>query len=142
MKMNRREFLAAATMATAAVLPAQPAGKVVLIVAADASWFSHAAGTVAKMIGEGAAAQLVRVANDEKESWGLSPEETAFRNRTECEAAAKLLGIGETISFGYRSSELRDIKVASDLRWWNDLSWYFALWEPRRSSSALFQEQR
>ncbi len=109
MKMNRREFLAVATMATAAVLPAQPAGKVVLIVAADASWFSHAAGTVAKMIGEGAAAQLVRIGNDEKESWGLSPEETAFRNRTECEAAAKLLGIGETISLGYRSSELRDV---------------------------------
>ena len=96
-------------MTVATALPAQPAGKIVLVVASDASWFSHAAGTVAKMIGEGATAHLVRVANDEKESWGLSPEETAFRNRTECEAAAKMLGIGETISFGYRSSELRDV---------------------------------
>ena len=109
MKMNRREFFTASAMGTAASLRAQPAGKVVLIVAADASWFSHAAGAVAKMIGEGANAHLIRIANDEKESWNLSPEETAFRNRTECEAAAKLLGIRETISFGYRSSELRDV---------------------------------
>ena len=109
MKMNRREFFAAATMTAASALPAQSSGKVVLVAASDVSWFSHAAGAVAKMIGEGAAAYLVRLANDEKESWGLSPEETAFRNRSECEAAAKLLGIGETISFGYRSSELRDV---------------------------------
>jgi LmbE family N-acetylglucosaminyl deacetylase len=52
---------------------------------------------------------LVRVGNDEKESWGLSPEETALRNRNESEAAAKLLGVKEVVSFGYRSSELRDV---------------------------------
>jgi LmbE family N-acetylglucosaminyl deacetylase len=106
MKMKRRQFLAALTAAR----PARAAGeKVVLVIASDAGWFSHAAGTVAKMIGEGATAHLVRIANDEKESWGLSPEETAFRNRTECEAAAKLLGIASVISFGYRASELRDV---------------------------------
>jgi LmbE family N-acetylglucosaminyl deacetylase len=104
--MKRRQFIAALT----ASLPAQTAaGKVVLVVASDASWYSHAAGAVAKLIGEGATAHLVRIANDEKESWSLSPEETAFRNRTECEAAAKFLGIAGVTSFGYRASELRDV---------------------------------
>ncbi|MFN0103319.1 MAG: PIG-L deacetylase family protein [Bryobacteraceae bacterium] len=85
------------------------AGKSILIVAADTGWIECAGGTVAKRIGEGAGAVLVRVGNDEKESWGLSPEETALRNRNESEAAAKILGVQEVISFGYRSSELRDV---------------------------------
>ena len=84
-------------------------GKTILIVAADAGWLECAGGTVAKRTGEGADAILVRVGNDEKESWGLSPEETAWRNRNESEAAAKLLGIQEVVSLGYRSSELRDV---------------------------------
>ena len=84
-------------------------GKTMLIVAADAGWLECAGGTVAKRTGEGADAILVRVGNDEKESWGLSPEETAWRNRNESEAAAKLLGIQEVVSLGYRSSELRDV---------------------------------
>lgn len=84
----------------------QPA---ILIVAADAGWLECAGGTVAAQIAAGAKAVLVRVGNDEKDSVGLTPEETAHRNRQESEAAAKLLGISETISFGYRSSELKDV---------------------------------
>jgi len=83
--------------------------KSVLVVASDAGWLTCAGGTVANKIGEGASAVLVRVGNDEKEGWGITPEEAAFRNRTESEAAAKLLGIQEVVSFGYRSSELRDV---------------------------------
>lgn len=104
--MRRREFLGAVA---AAPLAAATASKTVLIVAADASWLECAGGAVAKRTSEGGNAILVRVGNDEKEAWGLTIEEAAFRNRTENEAAAKLLGIQETISFGYRSSELRDV---------------------------------
>ena len=81
----------------------------VLIVASDAGWLECAGGTIAAQIAGGANAILLRVGNDEKESVGLTPEETAHRNRQESEAAAKLLGISETISFGYRSSELKDV---------------------------------
>jgi LmbE family N-acetylglucosaminyl deacetylase len=81
----------------------------VLIVASDAGWLECAGGTIAAQIANGANAVLIRVGNDEKESVGLTPEETAHRNRQESEAAAKLLGITETVSFGYRSSELKDV---------------------------------
>ena len=103
--MLRRRLL----QISGASLMSAAAGRSILIVAADAGWLECAGGTVAKRIGEGAEAILVRVGNDEKESWGLTPEETAFRTRNESEAAAKLLGIREVISFGYRSSELRDV---------------------------------
>ena len=105
--IQRRRFL---QISGASLLgAATTAGKTLLIVAADAGWLECAAGAVAKRIGEGAEAILVRIGNDEKESWGLTPEETAWRNRKESEAAAKLLGIQEIVSLGYRSSELRDV---------------------------------
>jgi LmbE family N-acetylglucosaminyl deacetylase len=105
MSMLRRRFLQISGISVMGATAGQP----ILIVAADACWLACVGGTVAKRIGEGAGAILVRVGNDEKESWGLSPEETALRNKNENEAAAKLLGIQEVISFGYRSSELRDV---------------------------------
>jgi LmbE family N-acetylglucosaminyl deacetylase len=85
----------------------------VLIVAAGPAWLEHTGGTVAAHIARGAKAILVRVTNEEKDAWGLTPEEAAHRNRQESEAAAKLLGIAEVISFGYRASELRDVPHTS-----------------------------
>ena len=67
--------------------------KVVLVVTADASDYILAAGgTIAKMIDDGATAYLVRVTNDDKDSWGLSAEETAVRTRRESEQAAEIHG--------------------------------------------------
>lgn len=105
MSMLRRQFL----QICGTSLMGATAGKSILVIAADTGWLACAGGTIARMIGEGAGAILVRVGNDEKDSWGLTPEETAFRNREESEAAAKLLGIQKVISLGYRSSELRDV---------------------------------
>lgn len=105
MRILRRRFL----QLSGASLLGATAGKTILIVAADAGWLECAGGAVAKRIGEGAEAILVRVGNDEKESWGLSREETAFRNRNESEEAAKVLGIREVVSLGYQSSELHDV---------------------------------
>ncbi|MCP5120244.1 MAG: PIG-L family deacetylase [bacterium] len=65
-----------------------------------------AGGTIAAMIDEGATAYLIRVTNDDKDSWELSPEETARRAWQESERAAKILGIKEVISLGYRAGEL------------------------------------
>ncbi|MBM3738375.1 MAG: PIG-L family deacetylase [Acidobacteria bacterium] len=83
--------------------------KVVLVVAADAEWLLYAGGAVAGMISSGAEAHLIRIGNDEKQSWDLQPEETALRNRRESEVAAKILGIRSVVSLGFRSSELRDV---------------------------------
>jgi 4-oxalomesaconate hydratase len=92
-------LLAAATVTLSA--------KTVLIVTADASdYLLSAGGTIAAMTAQGDRAILVRVTNDEKDSWNLPPEETARRTREESEAAAKILGIEKVIPLGYRAGEL------------------------------------
>jgi LmbE family N-acetylglucosaminyl deacetylase len=92
----------------AAVLAAQllPA-KTLLVITADASDYILAAGgTIAGMIETGDRAIVVRVTNDDKDSWNLPPEETARRTREESEAAAKALGIEKVVALGYRAGEL------------------------------------
>jgi LmbE family N-acetylglucosaminyl deacetylase len=81
--------------------------KTVLVVTADAADYILAAGgTIAAMTARGDRAILVRVANDDKNSWELSPEESARRTSLESEASAKLLGIERVVSLGYREGEL------------------------------------
>ena len=85
-----------------------------LVVTSDASHYVvHAGGTVAKMVDAGMDAIVIRVGNDEKDSWDLSPEETALRTKQESEAAAKILGVKKVISLGFRSSELRDVPFST-----------------------------
>ncbi|MBM3783683.1 MAG: PIG-L family deacetylase [Acidobacteria bacterium] len=98
--MKRRQFMHLAF--------AQPS-RGVLVLAADAEWLLYAGGAVAGMISSGAEAHLIRIGNDERQSWDLQPEETALRNRRESEAAARILGIQSVVSLGFRSSELREV---------------------------------
>jgi hypothetical protein len=71
-------------------LPAD--NKVVLVVTADAGDYILAAGgTIATMVAGGATAYLVRVTNDEKDSWDLPAEEAARRTSDESRQAAKIL---------------------------------------------------
>jgi len=85
-------------------LAAQP---VVLVVTADASDYTLAAGgTIAAMTAKGAEVHLIRVTNDEKDSYDLPPEETALRNRDESIEAARILAIKEVHSLGYKADEL------------------------------------
>lgn len=84
--------------------------KTVLVVTADASDYILAAGgTLANMIAQGDKAILIRVTNDDKDSWQLDPEETARRVRTESEQAAKILGIEKVVPLGYRAGELAGV---------------------------------
>ncbi len=93
--------------------PAYAAPPLVLVVAADASDFVLAAGgTIAKMAEAGSAVYVIRVTNDEKDSWGLPPEETALRARAEADSAARALGVKEAISLGYRAAELADVSFS------------------------------
>jgi len=84
--------------------------KTVLVVTADASDFVlGAGGTLASMVTQGDRAILLRVTNDDKDSWDLGPEETAARAKSEVEQAAKILGIERVHSLGYRAGELGGI---------------------------------
>jgi LmbE family N-acetylglucosaminyl deacetylase len=83
---------------------------VVLVITADATDYLLAAGgTIAGLIDQGAAAYVIRVTNDEKDAWELLPEEAARRTRAESDEAARILGVKEVISMGYRAAELADV---------------------------------
>jgi LmbE family N-acetylglucosaminyl deacetylase len=87
---------------------------VVLVVTADAADYLLAAGgTIAEMIRKGATAYVIRVTNDEKDSWDLKPEETALRTRSESEDAGAILGMKAVISMGYRAAEMADVPFTS-----------------------------
>ncbi|MBM3737579.1 MAG: PIG-L family deacetylase [Acidobacteria bacterium] len=102
--------------------------RTVLVVTADASDFLLAAGgTIASMTARGDTAILLRVTNDEKNSWDLSPDETARRNGLECAEAAKLLGIGKVVSLGYREGELGGVSP-TELR--DRIMFYIRLHKP------------
>lgn len=102
--------------------------KVVLVVTADASDFLDCAGgTIAAMVDRGAAAYLVRVTNDEKDSWQLTPEETARRVREEVEQAARTLGIRKVYHLGYRAGELASVSP-TELR--DRIAFYVRLLKP------------
>lgn len=95
-------------LAFAAALSAQ---RTALIVAADQTdWVLAAGGTIANLADDGVEVHLLRIANDEKDAWELSPEEAALRARKENEAAAKILGVAEVHSLGYRSGELAGVQ--------------------------------
>ena len=83
---------------------------VVLVVSADTDNFVlSAAGAIADMVDRGAVAYVIRVTNDDKNAWELAPEEAASRTRAESEQAAKILGVKEVVSMGYRAAELADV---------------------------------
>lgn len=124
--MTRVWVLLLALLAGGTALAQKP---VVLVVTADASdYLLSAGGTIAGMIDQGATVYLVRVTNDEKDSYDLSPEETARRTRTESEEAARILGIKEVISLGYRAAELADVSF-TDIR--DRLIFYIRFYKPR-----------
>lgn len=82
----------------------------VLVISADAEDYLLAAGgTLVSMAEAGAEIRVIRVTNDDKSGWNLTPEEAAVRMREESEKAASILGVKEVISMGYRAAELADV---------------------------------
>ncbi len=127
--MTRTRFLFLLGALLAGGAAAQTQKPVVLVVTADASdYLLSAGGTIAGMIDQGATVYLVRVTNDEKDSYDLPPEETARRTRAESEEAARILGIREVISLGYRAAELADVSF-TDIR--DRLIFYIRFYKPR-----------
>jgi LmbE family N-acetylglucosaminyl deacetylase len=108
--MKRRDFLLAGCVSSAAVLATAQEnvkGRALVVVTAHADDFTiFAGGTIAKLVDSGYTAHLIRVTNDEKDSYDLSAGETSHRNTVEMETAAKIMGIREIHSLDFRNDEM------------------------------------
>ncbi|MBI3695940.1 MAG: PIG-L family deacetylase, partial [Acidobacteria bacterium] len=103
--------------------------QVALVVTADASDYLLAGGgTIATLVDQGATVYVIRVTNDEKDSWDVPPEETARRTKAESEEAARILGVKEVISLGYRAAELAGVSF-TEIR--DRLIFYIRHYQPR-----------
>jgi len=71
------------------------------------------AATLAKLSAQGWHLILVRVTDDQKDSLGLSIEETIQINTREMHAAAKILGIHEIIELGFVTDSLADVPLGT-----------------------------
>ena len=67
-----------------------------------------AAGTVAKLVGEGYTGHLIRTSNDEKAGSGTVGE-TILNNERDNDAVAKALGLEKVFSLEYRNHEMDGI---------------------------------
>jgi LmbE family N-acetylglucosaminyl deacetylase len=106
--ISRRGFLGSAAAAAATTANAKPYdGRTMAVITAHADDFTiFAGGTIAKMIADGYTAHLIRITNDEKDSYDLSAGETSYRNTTELRAAADIIGIKDIYSLDFRNDEM------------------------------------
>jgi LmbE family N-acetylglucosaminyl deacetylase len=106
--VSRRGFLAGAVAAAAGAIHAKPYdGRTLVVITAHADDFTiFAGGSIAKMIDDGYTAHLIRVSNDEKDSYDLDAGETSHRNTVEMRAAADVIGIREMHSLDFRNDEM------------------------------------
>lgn len=65
-------------------------------------------GTVARLSDAGWRVVVVRVTDDRRDSVGTSEDVTLDANRAEFAAATAILGVDETVDFGYRTDSLGD----------------------------------
>ena len=111
--ISRRGFLSnAVAAATCAVrADAKPyTGRTLVVVTAHADDFTiFAGGAIIKMIDEGYTAHLIRVTNDEKDSYDLDVGETSRRNTAEMRTAADIIGIKDIYSLDFRNDEMDPI---------------------------------
>jgi LmbE family N-acetylglucosaminyl deacetylase len=106
--VSRRGFLSSAVAAAAGAAYAKPFdGRTLVVITAHADDFTQrAGGTIIKMIDDGYTAHLIRVTNDEKDSYDLDAGETSHRNTVEMRAAADVIGIKDIYSLDFRNDEM------------------------------------
>lgn len=97
-------------MSQAAVRSIEPGeDRSVLIVTAHADDVTlFLGGTVVRLSDAGWRIVVVRVTDDRWDSVGTTENDTLDANRVEFEAATTILGVHETVSFGYRTDSLGD----------------------------------
>ena len=105
---RRKLFALAVGAAQAARAQSRPyEGRSLVVVTAHADDFTiFAGGTLAKLIDEGYTGHLVRITNDEKDSYDLDAGETSHRNTIEMREAARIIGITDVHSLDFRNDEM------------------------------------
>jgi LmbE family N-acetylglucosaminyl deacetylase len=111
--ISRRGFLSSAVAAATSAMRADAkpyTGRTLVVVTAHADDFTiFAGGTIIKMIDEGYTTHLIRVSNDEKDSYDLDVGETSRSNTAEMRTAADLIGIKDVYSLDFRNDEMDPI---------------------------------
>ena len=84
---------------------AQEAGNILVVTANSGDYMFGAGGTLIKFIQEGYDVYVAQMGNDEKIAHGLTPAQARLANVEDGKAAAKLLGVKDTIYMGHKSGE-------------------------------------
>ncbi|MDP2950321.1 MAG: PIG-L deacetylase family protein [Chloroflexota bacterium] len=85
-------------------------GKVLAVIAPhsdDVPFFCG--GAVAKLIQEGYTGYLIRVTNDEKDSYGITMGETVLGNERDTREVARILGLKQVFDLNYRNHRVDDV---------------------------------
>jgi LmbE family N-acetylglucosaminyl deacetylase len=91
------------------VLLAQAQKNVLVITSTPGDYLMAAGGTLALLIEQGYAVNVVQIGNDEKNSIGLSPADTRLANNRDGENAARVLGIKEVFLLNHKSGEIGQV---------------------------------
>jgi len=70
-----------------------------------------AGGTLATLIDQGYAVNVIQIGNDEKNSVGLTPPDTRLANNRDGQNAARVLGIREVYLLNHKSGELGQVST-------------------------------
>src|SRR4051812_115776 len=90
-------------------LLAQVQKNVLVFSAGSGDYLMAAGGTLAALIDEGYAVNVVQIGNDEKNSVGLNPAETRLANNQETRNAARMLGVKEVLILNHKSGEISQV---------------------------------
>ncbi|MDA1314492.1 MAG: PIG-L family deacetylase [Acidobacteria bacterium] len=85
---------------------AQEPGNILVVTANSGDYMLGSGGTLIKFIQEGYDVYVAQMGNDEKITHGLSPAQARLANVEDGKAAAKLLGVSDTVYMGHKSGEL------------------------------------
>jgi LmbE family N-acetylglucosaminyl deacetylase len=90
-------------------LAAQAQKNVLVITSRPGDYLMAAGGTLAALIQQGYAVNVVQIGNDEKNSIGLSPAETRLANNRDGQNAARVLGVREVFLLNHKTGELGQV---------------------------------
>ncbi len=84
---------------------AQEPGNILVVTGNSGDYMFGAGGTLIKFIQEGYKVYVAQMGNDEKITHGLTPAQARLANVEDGKAAAKLLGVSDTVYMGHKSGE-------------------------------------
>jgi len=109
-------------------LLAQGQKSVLVVSAGSGDYLMAAGGTLASLIDDGYAVNVVQIGNDEKNSVGLNPAQSRLANNQETQNAARVLGIKEVVILNHKSGELSQVS-SNEIR--NQLFALIRVYKPR-----------